>query len=149
MTDFNELIPELGAWNNGKGIDPESWVGCVGNVPLAIGYSLIFWPRFARFDKYVLREGFQEESVRGFERCEGSTRTSVEWVMNHVHMKDLHHFDEPGTEAQFRYLGRLLKEIHEVKLRADFPDLKFIVEFNDEPGLDLIDYQMSFWQAEE
>jgi hypothetical protein len=36
-----------------------------------------------------------------------------------------------------------------VKLRSDFPDLKFVVEFNDEPGLDLVDYQMSFWQAED
>ena len=149
MTDFNELIPELSDWNNGAGIDPESWVGCVGTVPLAIGYSLIFWPRVVKFENYVLREDFCPEALRGFERGEGSTRTSVEWVMNHIHMIDIHHTEEIGTEAQLRYLGRLLKEIHEVKLRSDFPDLKFVVEFNDEPGLDLVDYQMSFWQAED
>jgi hypothetical protein len=40
----------------------------------------------------------------------------------------------------------VLKDIHEVKLRADFPDLRFGVEFNGDPDLDLVHYQMSFWQ---
>jgi hypothetical protein len=35
---------------------------------------------------------------------------------------------------------------------ADFdallPNLRFEVEFNDEPGLDPVDYQLSFWQVE-
>jgi hypothetical protein len=80
-TDFSELIPELPSWNDGGGIDAESWIGCVGNYQLAVGYTLIFWPRFVRFDDYVLREGFSIESLRGFERQSGSTRASVEWVM--------------------------------------------------------------------
>jgi hypothetical protein len=40
--NFSALIPELKDWNNGAGIDAEGWVECVGNYPLAIGYSLIF-----------------------------------------------------------------------------------------------------------
>jgi hypothetical protein len=148
-TDFEVLIPELKDWDNGIGIDPRGWAECIGNYPLAIGYSLIFWPRFVRFEKYVLREGFSETSLRGFEAQPGATRASVEWVMNHVHMADIHHnaVEEPN-EAQLRYLGRILKEIHEVKLRSDFPGLRFEIDFNDEPGLDPVDYQMSFWQAE-
>jgi hypothetical protein len=147
-TDFDELIPELKDWNNGAGIDPEGWVECVGNYPLFIGYSLIFWPRFVRFEKYVLREGFSEDSLRGFEAQAGASRKGVEWVMNHVHLDDIH-YGEEATDAQLRYLGRVLKDIHEVKLNADFPDLRFVVEFSDEPGLDLLDYQISFWQAED
>ena len=96
----------------------------------------------------MLREGFSEGAVRGFESRPGSSRESVEWVMNHVHMADIHFNAEHPSEAQLRYLGRVLREIHEVKLRADFPDLRFEVEFNDEPGLDPTDYQLSFWQAE-
>ena len=69
--------------------------------------------------------------------------------MNHIHSIDIHCNDSTANGAQLRYLGRVLKEIHEVKLRADFPDRRFVVEFNDEPGLDPIDYQMSFWQADE
>jgi len=146
--DFNELIPELRLWNEGKGISADDWIGCAGNYPLAVGYSLVFWPRFVRFEDYVLREGFSKGALRGFEQQAGSSRSSVEWVMNHVHPIDIHYSDESVSEAQLRYLGRVLKEIHEVKLRAVFPDLRFTVEFNDEPGLDLVDYQMSFWQAD-
>jgi len=40
------MIQELSAWNNGKGIDLESWTGCSGNFKLAVGYSTIFWPKF-------------------------------------------------------------------------------------------------------
>lgn len=145
MTDFNALIPDLPAWNNGAGISPDAWIECVGSYPLAIGYSLVFWPRFIRFEAYVLRAGFSEEALRGFERQAGSDRKSVEWVMNHVHLHDIH-FQEEATELQLRYLGRVLKEIHEVKLRADFPDRRFTVEFNDEPGLDAVDYELSFRQ---
>jgi hypothetical protein len=146
--DFEALIPELSQWNGGEGIDPEDWIGCVGTYPLAVGYSLIFWPRFVRFENYVLREGFSEDALRGFETQTGREREAVEWVMNHVHPIDIHSNEAEVGEAQLRYLGRVLKEIHEVKLRADFPDLCFEVEFNDQPGLDPVDYQMSFWQAE-
>jgi len=148
-TDFAQLIPELPNWNNGAGIDAESWVGCVGSPELAVGYSLIFWPRFVRFENYVLREGFSEDSLRAFAVRQTSTRASVEWVMNHLHIADIHCTEAQASEAQLRYLGRVLAEIHQVKLRADFPDLRFTVEFNDEPGLDPNDYQMSFWQAED
>jgi len=146
--DFDALIPELGQWNDGEGIDAEGWIGCVGTYPLAIGYSLIFWPRFVRFENYVLREGFSEGALRGFEAQTGSHRASVEWVMNHIHPIDIHCNEAEVSEGQLRYLGRVLKQIHEVKLRADFPELRFEVEFNDEAGLDPVDYQMSFWQAD-
>jgi len=28
MDKYSELIPELKDWNNGEGIDVESWIGC-------------------------------------------------------------------------------------------------------------------------
>lgn len=144
--DFGVLIPDLAQWS-GMGFSAVDWIKSVGTYPLAVGYSLIFWPRFVRFEKYVLREGFGEECLRGFERQAGGNREEVEWVMNHVHPIDLHNDAEDASEAQLRYLGRVLAEIHAVKLRADFPDLSFAVEFNDEPGLDPVEYQMSFWQT--
>lgn len=153
LPDFSELIPELQAWNGGAGIDAQSWIECVGNYEWATGYSLIFWPSFVRFGDYVLRRGFSEESLRGFERQPrpGNTsaeaiRASIEAVINHVHIADIH-CNVEATEAQLRYLGRVLKDIHEVKLQRDFPSLRFTVSFNDEPDLDLIDYELSFWQV--
>jgi hypothetical protein len=146
MPDFAALIPELPSWNDGAGIDAESWIECVGNYELATGYSLIFWPKFVHFDGYVLRDGFSEEALQGFKRATDRDRVAVEAVMNHVHIADIH-CNVEATEAQLRYLGRVLKEIHEVKLRRDFPDVRFTVSFNDEAGLNLIDYELTFWQA--
>ena len=51
--EFNTLIPEIQAWNNGVGIDPMGWVGCEERIELAIGYALVFWPRFVVIDDYV------------------------------------------------------------------------------------------------
>lgn len=146
--DLAELVPELASWNDGAGIDPESWIGCVGNYELAIGYSLIFWPSFVRFDGYVLREGFSTESLKGFEKATACDRVSVEAVMNHVHIADIHRNGE-ATEHQLRYLGRVMRDIHEAKLGLDFPELRFAVSFNDEAGLDPIDYELTFWQIAE
>ena len=89
MTDFNELIPSMRDWNNGRGIEVEAWVGCSGNFQLAIGYSTIFWPRFVEFEDYVLREGFSIEILRGCEQQCGSDRQGVEAVMNHLHIEDI------------------------------------------------------------
>lgn len=79
------MSAELGAWNNGAGIDLESWIGCEGRFSLAVGYAAVFWPQFVEFDGYILREGFSEESLRGFEAQAGSGRKGTEWLMNHLH----------------------------------------------------------------
>ena len=39
----NSTKSELAAWNNGAGIDLESWTGCEGRFALAVGYAAIFW----------------------------------------------------------------------------------------------------------
>jgi hypothetical protein len=144
---FNDLIPELRDWNGGKGVDAEAWISMVGRYDLAIGYSLIFWPRFVAFDGYVLRDGFSEESVRGFEEATQGNRAAVEAVVNHLHVVDIHGNEPLPAEAQIRFLGRVLKSIYEVKLKADFPDRSFVVEFNDQPDLDPIEYEVTFYQA--
>ena len=145
--DLSALIPEVREWNDGAGVTPEAWIGMMGTYELAVGYSLIFWPRFVQFDGYVLREGFSETSLRGFEQTTNRDRRSIEAVMNHVHAIDIHCNEPDPTEAQLRYLGRVLRDIHEVKLKSDFPHLGFVVAFNDEPGLDPADYQLTFWQT--
>jgi hypothetical protein len=145
-SELNDLIPEMRAWNNGAGIDPEGWIAGSGSYELAIGYSLTFWPRFVLIDDYVLRHG-AEESLREWERARAGDHRSIEAVINHVHMADIHLSAPDPTEAQLRYLGRILKQIHEIKLKADFPDRTFVVSFPDEPGLDLLHYELTFWQV--
>ncbi len=141
---------ELAAWNNGKGIDLMSWVACEGNFSLAIGYASIFWPGFVKFERYILREGFSEASLRGFENQEGSTRKSTEGVMNHLHIVDLQfHGCEDISKDKIKILGQALKEIYEAKLKIQFPESPCIVEFYEpEDEEDLLEYQLSFWQAD-
>jgi len=141
------MISELSAWSNGKGIDLESWVNCVGDYKLAVGYSTIFWPRFALFEDYILREGFSVESLRGFEKTSES-KSSVEWVMNHLHIADIHYSDHKNkSEDKIVLLGKTLKEIYEVKLRTQFPDRPCVVDFYEpEDKTNLVEFQLSFWQ---
>jgi hypothetical protein len=142
------MVAELAAWNGGNGIDLASWIGCTGRFSLAVGYATIFWPAFVMFDGYVLREGFSEKSLRGFETQSGATRRSVEWVMNHLHLGDIHHYGcEDISKDKLMLLGRVLKEIYEAKLKWQFPHDPCVVElFVPEDVEDLLQYQVSFWQ---
>ena len=147
--DPNALIAELREWNDGDGVGARSWIEMVGRYDLAVGYSLVFWPRFIRFDGYVLREEvFDEPNLRNWERTQPGKRQGIEATINHLHVADLHCNDETLTEGQARHLGRTLKATWTAKLQLDFPELVFVVAFNDEPGLDLVDYELTFWQAD-
>jgi hypothetical protein len=149
VIDFNALIPELRDWNNGQGIDVESWIGCVGNFELAIGYSTVFWPRFIEFEGYVLREGFSEEALRGFESGCNASRSGVEALMNHLHISDIHHYGCPGaTRERLVHLGHVLREIYATKLAWQFPDKSFVVFFDDSELEDLTEYQLTFYQQQ-
>ncbi len=146
-------IPEsmsaaLAAWNNGKGIDLESWIGCEGNFSLAVGYTTIFWPDFVEFDGYILRDGFSEESLRAFEKQGAGNRKSVESPMNHLHIADVQHLGCADASAdKLLLLGKALKEVYQAKLQWQFPDKPCTVELviPDDPEK-LMEYQISFWQ---
>ncbi len=143
------LSEELSKWNNGNGIPLEQWVGCEGNFSLAVGYSEIFWPEFIEFEDYILRKGFSESSLRGFEGTSPKDKQSIEWVMNHVHIVDLHHRGcEDFTKDKAIFLGGILKEIYTAKLSWEFPKKPCKVElFIPEDENDLVEYQLSFWQT--
>lgn len=141
---------ELAAWNNGAGIDLESWVGCEGRFALAVGYAAMLWPEFVEFDGYILRKGFSEEHLRGFESQPGSTPRSVEWVMNHLHLQDIQYVGcKDISQDKLIALGNVLKEIYQAKLQWQFPDRPCVVEFHvPDDSTDFTDYQLSFWQKQ-
>ena len=142
-----DLVPETREWTGGNGIDLLSWIGCVGSYEHAIAYAEIFWPDFTLFDDCVFFAEFSEESYQGFMQHTGGNKQAVEAVMNHQHILDLFCGPElPPTRVQVIYLGRLLKDIWEVKLKHDFPERVFEVFFSEEPSDDLLDYQVTFFQ---
>jgi hypothetical protein len=141
---------ELAAWNNGKGISLESWVGCSGSFSLAIGYATVFWPTFVEHEGFVLRKGFSEESLRSFTANGGRDRRSIETVMNHLHIADIQYVGcKDMSKDKIIYLGNVLRECYTAKLKVQFPVRAFTVSFYqpDDPD-DLMAYEISFWQNE-
>ena len=145
--DFTELIPELSTYNNGEGIDVDSWLTRVGSCAHAIAYARLFWPAFTVHDDCVLYAGFSQEIFGGFMEQTGGDKRSVEAVMNHRHILDLFQngASEPSEEA-IVHLGRVLKEMWSCKLQRDFPERKVIVSFWEEQIEDLLDYEITFYQ---
>lgn len=139
---------ELAAWNNGQGIDLESWVGCVGNFSLAVGYLSIFCPEFVKFEGYILRQGFSEDSLRRFEQCCDGDKKSVEAVMNHLHVADIQYIGCADlSKDKIIMLGSKLKEIYEARLQWQFPNEPCIVSFYEPDHVDDLDaYEITFWQ---
>ena len=139
---------ELQAWNNGKGIDLESWAGCEGRFALAVGYASIFWREFVEFDGYILPKGFHEETLRGFESQQGSSRKSVEAVMNHLHIADVQYGGCADISPdKLLLLGNVLRDMWEAKLHWQFPGRPCVVTFEiPDDESDLYGYQLFFWQ---
>jgi hypothetical protein len=147
VPDWDKLIPKLKDWNNGAGIDPKGWVGCEGNFQLAVAYTTIFWPRFVEYDDMVLREDFDLKALKGFMQQEEGNKSSVEAVMNHLHFVDIQYVGCPdATHDHLIYLGRVLKEIYECKLHAQFPERDIVVAFDESQKEDIFDYEMTFFQ---
>jgi hypothetical protein len=148
MKTPESMKSELAAWNNGAGIAIEPWVACSGSFSLAVGYASVFWPEFTLFEGYILREGFSETSLRGFEQQQGINHKSVEWHMNHLHLADIQYYGcKDASKDKLLLLGKVLKEIYEAKLLWKWPDRPCSVELyipDDED--DLMEYQLSFWQ---
>jgi hypothetical protein len=144
--DFNELIPELKQWNNGDGISVEGWLQCIGNYEYAVAYTTLFWPEFAIYEDCVFFADFGADTFSSWiEHTQGNKR-ATEAVMNHRHILDLfpNERTQPSREVTI-YLGQLLKDMWQVKLKRDFPDRTIIVEFLEAVGEDLLDYQITFY----
>lgn len=84
---------ELSNWNDGVGVDLDSWVGCMGSFSLAVGYAAVFCPDCTLFKDYILRGApLSEQTIkvlRGLAARPCSTAQSVEAVMNHLHPDSL------------------------------------------------------------
>lgn len=142
-----QMASELAEWNNGHGIDLESWISCMGNFSLAVGYAEIFWPEFELYDGYVLRKGFDPDNLRAFEAQPGLDRASIEIVMNHIHIADFHYGADDISAGKLIRLGEILQQIYQVKLASAFPDREFIVTFlQPEDPEDYINYESHYRQ---
>ena len=121
----------------------------MGSFDLAIAFTTLFWPSFVEFDGCVLFADFSTKSYTGFmTQCKGD-RAAVDSVMNHRHLLDL--FADPAvkektTAAQMEYLGTVLRDIWDTKLRRDFPEREVRVTFDRGDQRNLLEYIVTFWQ---
>ena len=136
MTDFSELIPELGRWNHGDGISPEDWIFIEGRADHALGFCALLWPNFLQFEGYVLRGPLDVDRLRGWERA-GHNRQQIETAMNAFLMDGI--FPNDPTEAtlkdrQAEHFASIMADILAAKLLRDFPDRRFstfVMEHHD------------------
>jgi hypothetical protein len=144
--DFNSLIPAMKDWNNGKGIDVDSWIGCVANHKILTGCARILWPSFIEHDGCILLgDSVDEANYQAFLKSTERNKKTVEATMNHQHVLHLFATELPSRELVL-YVGRLMKEMWEVKLRHDFPDRKITVFFPESDDLELVNYELTFFQ---
>lgn len=144
--DFNAWIPELALWNNGAGIDVDSWISCVGSHQHAAAYARLFWPEFVLHEDCVLFAGFRKEDFGGFMESTRGDRKATEAVMNHRHITDLFPYSKPEPPRELLiYVGRMLKEMWSAKLRRDFPDRPIHVDFFEDAREDL-DFEITVYQ---
>ncbi len=155
MKTPQSMQDELHRWNNGSGIDLETWVGCSGNFSLAVGYVSLFNPHFAEAEDYIFQIDKDEEtveaclaSIRQWERQKDSHPFKTEWLVNHFHIEDIHYLGcEDIAADKLMVIGNALKEIYQAKLAYQFPDRACEVEFylpDDKENYH--EYQLSFWQ---
>lgn len=144
--DFNELIPEMKDWNNGKGIDIDSWIQCMANHKILVGCARILWPEFIEREGCIFLAQEGQTTEEWLKRAK-ENRKAAEATASHIHL--LHLFaTEPPTRELVLYVGRLLKEIWQVKLHHDFPERKITVFFPDRDDLELVDYELTFFQEQ-
>jgi hypothetical protein len=143
--DFRVLIPELSDWNDGKGIDIDSWIMTVGNIKYAIGCIHLLWKDFIEYDSCIFRKDAFDVQI--YRKCLAATKgdkTAVEKLMNHLHLRDL--FQMPDdTDQQIIYLAGKMKELWECKLAKDFSDLPAVVELYDCEENEYMDCQITVY----
>ncbi len=101
----------------------------------------LYWPTFLEKDNYVfLRESFRDEEYTRLT----NQKTDPELWMNFLLIDPYFEEDNDGDEKAER-LSRILVEIWQTKLKMDFPDKKFIVEYLHDSEIG--DYGLTFYQT--
>ncbi len=128
MLDVADLIPELGRWNNGKGVSPDAWFFIEGRADHALAFCTSVWPEFVEFESYVLRGPLDLERLRGWEHNGDLSRQQIETAMNAYLLDGMFPQDEAIVAlktAQCERLASIMADMLGAKLARDFPQRRF------------------------
>lgn len=145
MVSTAALIPELQAWNNGTGISPEDWLSGIARLDEAVTYTALFWPKLVVYKNYVLRHDFSLKNLEMNEAAH-STRYQIEAMLNYNSLERFFRQEgeiEAVADERARYVGQMMVDMLDAKLRRDMPDRQFRVEMIDDDD----DFAVTFWQV--
>lgn len=142
MAQSHSFVPE--PWSSTD--EPElDWLYNTGSVGQALAYSNLFWPHFTEHDDCVFLILDVEKYALWMETL-GGNKTQAEATLNHRHIADLFEDAESAPHELLIALGRTLKQCWAAKLRLDFPNRRFEVQFDETLAADAIDYEITFYQ---
>jgi hypothetical protein len=129
--NWNDMIPELSTFLEGKPIDPELWLTNIGRYDHAVGYGSLFWPSFVEHDGCIFLGGRVPETYPKWRAKFGHDIEAIESMLNHRHILDLFPCAPRPKQALVAHFGGILKEMWSAKLTRDFPTRQFEIEFAD------------------
>ncbi len=145
MANMAALIPELQTWNDGSGISPEDWLCGVARSDEAVAYTALFWPKLVIHNDYVLRHDFSLKNLE-INQAARSTRQQIEAMLNYNSLEHFFRGDgevEAVANERARYVGTIMVDMLDAKLRRDMPDRQFRIELIDDDD----NFAVTFWQV--
>lgn len=146
------LVPELARWREtlGPGVRLEDWILHVGDVQFALGYLRLFWPSFVVHEGGVfLALNFSLDNHQGWTEVYPNQPPAIERMLNHTPLRELFQNEarqEEITAPQLHVLGQALQQIWQAKLAQEFPQKRFVVDY--QRGAVLADYALTFYQED-
>lgn len=161
LPDWAKLIPKLEGYFDPGPASPEHYAFFESSLEVALGFSDLFWPPFTEYNSMVFRgvpesldEAGESNIANWLKAFEGNC-SQVERMINHIHLIDLFcERSREGSGYQIAYLGRVVRETWEAKLKLDFPGKTFAVELflsePDESGESAVgDWLITFYQRQD
>jgi len=148
-SNWQEMIPELLTFLDGKPASPELWLDNIGRYDHAIAYGLLFWPDFIEHEGCVFIGNSVPKSYPEWKAKFGDDRRAIEGMLNHQHIHDLFPVSPEPNGPLVAHLGQLPKEMRDAKLKRDFPDRKFTVFFPDKFEFGVDNPEITFYSGEE
>ena len=133
--------------NDGKPLSAELWLDWIGCPSHAIAYSTLFWPEFIEYEGCVFRGLEVPSTYKEWQNKYNNSICDIECMLNHTHISDLFNSKEWAPE-QILFIGKKLKEAWTAKLKIDFPDKIFQVEFDDNFDFEVDNPSITFYQKE-
>lgn len=101
-----------------------------GNHELTAAMAQLFWPDFVVWRGCVLRkDAFHAESFDTWWQHTNGDTTTIERVINLVHVHDLHGDNSILDRDVYQYIGESLAAMWGARVRELFPDRKFVAEY--------------------